>query len=104
LGRRRIIRLPCIGGYLQGKDVLFEKVLADKFFQVLPEAYAVNGLVPLTVMVRTIFFRSGEYVIILDRLRAIYPRLVLDGIVDFVDRESQQSELLFHLEGLGWIW
>ena len=63
-----------------------------------------NGLVPLTVIVRTIFFRSGECGVILDRLRAVYPPLVLDGIVDFVDRESQQSELLFHLEGLGWIW
>ena len=83
---------------LGGKDVLFEKALADKFFQVLLEASTVDDLVPL----RTIFFRSGECRIVLDWLRALYPRLILDDVEDFVDVEPQQSEVLFHLEGLEW--
>jgi len=54
-------------------------------------------------MVRTIFFCSRECRVVLDRLRALYPRLILDGIEDFVNREPQRSEVLFHLEGLNWI-
>ena len=57
-----------------------------------------------TVMVRTIFFYSGEYGVVLDWPRVLYPRLIFDGIEDFIDREPQRSEVLFHLEGLGWIW
>ena len=40
--------------------------LADKFFKVLSETSVVDGLVPFTVMVRTIFFRSGECGVVLD--------------------------------------
>jgi len=87
---------------LGGKDVLFEKALADKFFQVLLEASAVDDLVPLIIMVRTIFFCSGECRVILGS-RLPHSRLVFYGIKDFVDGEPQWSEMLFHLEGLGWI-
>ena len=51
-------------------------------------------------MIRTIFIRFGECRVVLDRLRVLYPRLVLNGIADFVDGEPQLSEVLFHLEGL----
>jgi len=78
-------RLPRIGGCPQGKNVLFEEALADKFFQVLPEASAVDGLVSRTVMVRTIFFRFGECEVVLDWLRVLSLRLVLDGVEDFID-------------------
>ena len=87
----------------RGKDVLFEEALADKFFKDLLEASAVDGLMPLTVMVRTIFFCFGKWVV-LDWLLALYPQLVLNGVEDFVDWEPQWSEVLFHLESFGWIW
>ena len=60
LGRRQSARLSCTGGCPEDKNTLFEEALADRFSQVLPEASAVDGQVPLTVMVRTIFFRSEE--------------------------------------------
>ena len=40
----------------------------------------------LNVIIRTVFFRSGECRIVLDQLRALNPRLVFDGIEDFIDR------------------
>jgi len=100
LGRRQSARLSCTGGCPEDKNTLFEEALADRFSQVLPEASAVDGLVPLTVMVRTIFFRSGECGVVLDRFRTLYPWVVLNGIKDFVDGESRRSEVLFHLEAL----
>ena len=60
LGRRWTAQASCIEGNLGGKDVLFEKALVDKFFQIFSEASAVNGLVSLTVVVRTVFFSSGS--------------------------------------------
>jgi len=52
--------LSCIRSYPRSKDLLFEKALEDKIFQVLPEASAMDGLVPLTVKVRTVIFYSAE--------------------------------------------
>jgi len=54
----------------------------------------------LTVMVRTIFFLFEKCGVVLDWLQTLYPRLVFNGVEDFVDGESQRSEVLFHLEGL----
>ena len=51
-------------------------------------------------MIRTIFFHSEKYEVVLDLLRMLYLWLVLDGVEDFVDGESQRNEVLFHLEGL----
>jgi len=59
---------------------LVEEALADKFFQVLSTASTMDGLVPFTVVIRTIFFRSEECRVVLDRLRALYPWLVLGGL------------------------
>ena len=74
--------------------------MADKFFHVLLKASAVDGPVSLTVMVRTIFFLFEKCGVVLDWLQTLYPRLVFNGVEDFVDGESQRSEVLFHLEGL----
>ena len=41
-----------IGAYLWGQDVLFKEALWDRFLQVVLEVSIVDGLVPLTVMVR----------------------------------------------------
>ena len=71
LGRRRSTRLPCIVGCFRGKDVLFEKALADKFFQVLLDVSAEDGLVPFKIMVKIIFFCSGECGVILDWPRVL---------------------------------
>jgi len=38
-------------------------------------------------MVRTIFFRSGEYGVVLDWPRVFNAQLVLDGVEDFIDEE-----------------
>ena len=54
-------------------------------------------------MVKTEIFRSEEWRVVLDRLRALHPWLVLDDIEDFIDGEPQRSKVLFHLEGLEWI-
>ena len=65
-----------------------------------------DGPVSLTVVIRTTFFYYGDYGecrIVLDRPRVPHLRLVFDNIEDFVDGERQRSEVLFHLEGLGWI-
>jgi len=102
LGRKQSSWLSFIGGCPRGKDVHFAEALADKFFQVFLEASIVDSLVSLTVGVRTIFFHSGECGVVLDRLRAFYLWLVLDSIKDFIDRESQWSEVLFHLEDMEW--
>ena len=84
----------------QGKGILFKKALAYQFFQIFSKASVVDGLVSLTVMVRTIFFHPVKCRVVLNRLRAFYPWLILNGIEDFIDEESQPSEVLFHLEGL----
>ena len=56
-------------GCLGGKNVLFEKALSAKFFQVPVEASAAAGIVSLTVMIRTVIFHR----IVLDRRQAPYP-------------------------------
>jgi len=61
--------LSCTGGYLGGKDVLFEEILADRFFHVPPEALVVDSLVFFSIVIRSIFFCSGECRVILDRPR-----------------------------------
>ena len=60
-----------------------------------------DGLVPLTIMIKTVFFRFKEYKVVSDQLRALYPRLVLDDIENFVVGKHQRSGVFFHLEGLG---
>jgi len=60
LDRRRSARMSRIGGCPEGKGVLFQEALADKFFQVFSEVFAMNSLVSLTVVVRTMFFHSGS--------------------------------------------
>ena len=64
----------------------------DKFFQVPTENSTVDGLVSFTFVEGTILFRSEEYRVVLDRLRAPYPWLVLDGIEDLIDWEPQRGE------------
>jgi len=85
----------------QSEDVLFEEALADKFFQVPPEALAVDDMVSFTVMIRIVLFCSGECGVVLGRPRTPHPWLIFDGIEDFIDGELQRSEMLFHLEVLG---
>ena len=63
-----------------------------------------DGLVSLAVVEEAILFCSDEGRIILDWLRVLDPRLVLDGIKDFVDGKFQWSEMLLCLEGLEWTW
>ena len=44
---------------LQGcEDIFLEEALVDEFFQVLSDASAIDGLMPLTVMVGAVFSRS----------------------------------------------
>ena len=52
--------MSCTGGCLRGEEILFEEVLANKFFQIPLEALAVNGLVSFTVVIITVLFYSGE--------------------------------------------
>ena len=70
LSRRHSAWLSCFGGRLGGKNKLFEEVLVDKFFQVPLEVLAVDSMVFLTVIIRTIFFYSRESKVRLDQSRA----------------------------------
>ena len=72
------------------QKVFFEEALEDEPLQVLPEASAVDGLVPLTIVVKAVFFYSGEYGI-LDCFRTSHQWLVLNGVENFVDGEPQQK-------------
>jgi len=54
------------GGYFGSKYVLFEKILLDELFQILPEGPSVNDLVSITVMVRAIFLCSKKCGIVPD--------------------------------------
>ena len=81
--------------------MFFFRKLWQKVLSVDPEALAVDDPVSTTVVIRTIFFCFGKYRVILDQSRASHPLLVFNGIKDFVDREPQRSEVLFHLESLG---
>jgi len=55
-------------------------------------------------MVRTIIFCSRKCRVMLDRLRAPYPWLVLENTKHFVNGEPQWDEVMFRLEGLEWTW
>ena len=74
----------------------------DKFFKVPPEVFAVDSLMSLAVLVRTVIFRFRKYKIVLDRLPASYPLLVLDGTEDLINGEPQWGEVLFRAEGPEW--
>jgi len=47
----------------------------------------VDGLISLTFMEGTVLFFFGECRVVLNWLQASYPRLVFDGIEDFIDGE-----------------
>ena len=51
---------------IQRVRTFFEKVLTDELFQLFSEAPTVDGLVPFTVVVRTILFCSEKCRIIMD--------------------------------------
>ena len=56
-------------------------------------------LVSLAFMKETVLFCSGKCRVVLDRLRASYPQLVLDGIENLIDLKPQWGEVLFRFEG-----
>jgi len=93
--------VSCTGGCLRGEEILFEEVLANKFFQIPLEALAVNGLVSFTVVIITVLFYSGEgsYWIGLGCLT--HDRSLM-ALKTFDDGEPQRSEMV-RLEVLGWI-
>ena len=61
-----------------------------------------DNFVPFTVVVGAVLFCSGMREVILDGSRMPDQRLILDGIEDFVDAESERSELLYQLVGSEW--
>ena len=60
LGRWWSIELSISRDYFESEDVLFEEILLDELFQILPKGPEVNDLVSLAAMVRAIFFYSGK--------------------------------------------
>jgi len=58
-----------------------------------------DGLIPLTVMIRAILFCSDMRGVVLDRSQTPNPGLILNGVEDFIDGEAEQSELLYRLVG-----
>jgi len=94
--------LSYTGGCLRGENVLFEEALAGKF-----SGYSRGFCSRLSGVLycrdKNNIFLLQECMVVLDRLRTPHPWLVFDSIEDFVDEESQRSEVLFHLDSLGWI-
>ena len=56
-----------------------------------------------TIVLRTTFFCFRKFRVILDRLKALYPLLVLDDIEHFIDGEPERIVVLFQFEGSEWI-
>ena len=69
----------------RSEEVFFEEALTDKLFQVLSEISAVDGLVPMSIVVRTVFFCSRECGVVLDRFWTSDSWLVLDGVEELID-------------------
>ena len=66
-----------------------------KLFHVPLEASAVDSLETLTIIEGVVLLCFGEGKIVLDWLRVPNPRLIFDSIINLIDRESQQSKVLF---------
>ena len=45
---------------LRGEDVLLEEALLDELLQVSSEGQAMDGLVPLTIVVEEVLLRAGQ--------------------------------------------
>ena len=63
------------------------------------EASEVDGLVSFTVVVGKVIVCARKCMVVLDRLRVSYSRLVLEDTEDLIVREPQRGEVLFHFEG-----
>ena len=60
LGRRQSVRLSGCRGYFGYKDIFLEGALANELFQVPSKAWAMDDLVPLTIVIGTILFFSEK--------------------------------------------
>ena len=63
-----------------------------------------DGFMPLTIVEEAVVLCSGESRIMLDWLQTPDSGLVFDGIMDFVNWDSQRSEVLLCSEGSERIW
>ena len=90
--------MSCTEGRLGGKNVLSEEALSDKFFHVPVEASVVDDLVFLTIVKGTILSRSRGCRVVLDWLRAPYPRLVFDGTKALGDGDLSEVKCCFTLK------
>ena len=95
MGRRLSGSEGCFGC----EDIFLEEALVDELFHVFLEAPAMNGVVPLTVIVGAILFCSEKCRAILDGSWMPDLGLVLDGVEDFIDGEIEQGGLLYRLGG-----
>jgi len=55
---RRHTQLPVPGDCFECEDIFLEEGLENVFFQIISEALAMNGLVPLIVMIEAVLFCS----------------------------------------------
>ena len=63
-----------------------------------------DSLISLAIMEGAILLCSEESRTMMVWFRVPDPELIFDGIKDFIDGESQQSEVLSRFEGSKWIW
>jgi len=76
MDRQWRVKLSGFGGCFESEDVLFEEILLDKPFHVLPEGPSMDNLVFLIVIIAAIFSAlgsEGSYQIGLRRLTHGYP-------------------------------
>ena len=101
LGRRQNTRLSRFDSCFRSQDVFFEEAQADDLFQIFPGASTVDSLVPLTIVVRAVFFYSEEFGIVLDQFRTSDSWFILNDVEHLIDGEPQRSEVLCWIFGEG---
>jgi len=93
LDRWWTVELSGSKGHSEGKNVLFKKVLADKFFHVPSESSAMSSHVSLAIVEGIVLLCFRDDRIVMVWLWVPDPRLVFDGIINLVDGKSQWSEV-----------
>ena len=74
-----------LGGGSGCEDVFLEIALLDKIFKIFTEGPTLRSSVPLAIVERTIFSRSGTSRVVYFYLWTLHPRLSLDDFNDVLD-------------------
>ena len=104
VGQGQSARLSGSGDYFECEDIFLDEDLTDKPFQVSSEAPAMNGFVPLTVVVGVLLFCPVMRGTVLYVSQTPDLGLILDAVEDCVDKKPERSGLLYRCVGLEQTW